>query len=79
MIGARVEPDLKGRAEAMLEELGLSSTTAITLFYCQVTARDPERIREPEIEIPHGRGAASGAPRNEEHGPDVRQVTLSDP
>jgi DNA-damage-inducible protein J len=36
MIRARVEPDLKERAEAMLEELGLSPTTAITLFYRQV-------------------------------------------
>lgn len=32
MIRARVEPDLKERAEAMLEDLGLSPTTAITLF-----------------------------------------------
>jgi DNA-damage-inducible protein J len=36
MIRARVEPDLKERAEAMFEELGLSPTTAITLFYRQV-------------------------------------------
>jgi DNA-damage-inducible protein J len=36
MIRARMEPGLKDRAEAMLEQLGLSATTAITLFYRQV-------------------------------------------
>ena len=36
MIRARVEPTLKERAEAMFEEMGLSPTTAITLFYRQV-------------------------------------------
>jgi len=33
MIRARVEPQLKDLAEEVLEELGLSPTTAITLFY----------------------------------------------
>ncbi len=32
MIRARVEPELKDRAEARLEELGLTATSAITLF-----------------------------------------------
>src|SRR5260370_10347575 len=36
MIRARVEPELKHRAEAMLEQLGLTVTTAITLFYRQI-------------------------------------------
>ena len=36
MVRARVEPDLKQRAEATLDELGLSPTTAITLFYRQI-------------------------------------------
>ena len=36
MIRARVAPDLKDRAEAMLEQLGLTATTAITLFYRQI-------------------------------------------
>lgn len=36
MIRARVAPDLKDRAEATLEQLGLSATTAITLFYRQI-------------------------------------------
>jgi DNA-damage-inducible protein J len=49
MIRARVEPDLKERAEAMLEELGLSPTTAITLFYRQVVQSQglPFRVRIP--------------------------------
>ena len=37
MIRARVEPDLKHEAEALLRELGMSATEAITLFYKQVT------------------------------------------
>ena len=39
MIRARMEPGLKDRAEAMLEQLGLSATTAITLFYRQIVQR----------------------------------------
>ena len=39
MIRARMEPGLKDRAEAMLEQLGLSATTAITLFYRQIIQR----------------------------------------
>ena len=39
MIRARVEPRLKNEVETLLEELGLSATDAITLFYRQVRAR----------------------------------------
>jgi DNA-damage-inducible protein J len=37
MIRARVEPELKHDAEAVLTTLGLTPTEAITLFYKQVT------------------------------------------
>jgi DNA-damage-inducible protein J len=36
-IRARVAPDLKHKAEAVLHRLGLTPTEAITLFYRQVT------------------------------------------
>ena len=36
MVRARVEPQLKAQAEAMLDRMGLSATTAITLFYRQI-------------------------------------------
>jgi DNA-damage-inducible protein J len=36
MIRARVDPMLKEEVEAILQELGLSTTQAITLFYQQV-------------------------------------------
>jgi DNA-damage-inducible protein J len=36
VIRARIEPELKAEAEAILSELGLSITEAITLFYRQV-------------------------------------------
>lgn len=38
-VRARMEPRLKKEAENLLEELGLSATQAITLFYRQVTLR----------------------------------------
>src|ERR1700726_4444034 len=36
-VRARVEPGLKRGAEAVLKQLGLTSSEAITLFYTQVT------------------------------------------
>lgn len=36
MIRARITPDLKTEAEAILKKLGLSTTEAITLFLSQV-------------------------------------------
>ena len=49
MVRARVEPQLKERAEAMLDAMGLSATTAITLFYRQIIQRRalPFEIRVP--------------------------------
>jgi DNA-damage-inducible protein J len=38
-VRARIEPRLKKEAERVLEDLGLSATQAITLFYRQVTLR----------------------------------------
>ncbi len=35
-VRARIEPDLKEKAETIFERLGLSTTQAITLFYRQV-------------------------------------------
>lgn len=35
-IHARIEPELKAEAEAILKELGLNATQAITLFYQQI-------------------------------------------
>jgi len=35
-IHARIEPELKEAAEAILKELGLNATQAITLFYRQI-------------------------------------------
>ena len=36
VISARIDPELKHRAEEVFEELGLTATQAITLFYKQV-------------------------------------------
>jgi DNA-damage-inducible protein J len=35
-VRARIEPDLKERAEHIFQQLGLTATQAITLFYKQV-------------------------------------------
>lgn len=35
-ISARIDPDIKKRAEQVFRELGLTSSQAITLFYKQV-------------------------------------------
>jgi len=39
MVRARMEPELKDKAESVFDELGLSVTQAITLFYRQVELR----------------------------------------
>jgi len=38
-VRARIEPDLKDKAERVFRKLGLTSTQAITLFYKQVELR----------------------------------------
>ena len=52
MIRARVEPDLKRKAEGVLKTLGISPTAAITLFYKQVTLHRglPFPVRVPNAE-----------------------------
>ena len=52
MVHARVEPELKRRAEELFSELGLSTTEAITLFYKQVAMHQglPFSIRIPNAE-----------------------------
>ena len=39
-VRARIEPDLKDKAEQVFRKLGLTSTQAITLFYKQVELRN---------------------------------------
>jgi DNA-damage-inducible protein J len=38
-VRARIQPDLKEKAEGIFRELGLSTTQAISLFYRQVELR----------------------------------------
>ena len=49
MIRARMEPDLKEHAEAVLAKVGLSPTEAIRLFYRQVSLHGglPFDVRVP--------------------------------
>jgi DNA-damage-inducible protein J len=52
MIRARVEPELKQEAEAVLHELGLTSSEAVTLFYRQLALQRglPFAVRLPNAE-----------------------------
>jgi DNA-damage-inducible protein J len=49
MIRARIDPELKVRAEAILGQLGLNASDAIRLFYKQVTLSEglPFDVRIP--------------------------------
>lgn len=38
-VRARVEPDLKSEVDKVLDRVGLSTTEAINLFYCQIRLR----------------------------------------
>jgi len=51
-IRARIEPEIKQCAEAVLKGLGLSSTVAITLFYHQIALQKglPFQIKIPNRE-----------------------------
>ncbi len=50
-IRARVEPELKNKAEHVFSKLGLTTTQAITLFYKQVELRNglPFEVAIPNI------------------------------
>ncbi len=39
VVKARMEPELKAKGEAILKSLGLSTSTAITLFFTQLVSR----------------------------------------
>ena len=57
MIRARVDPQLKEEAEAILQELGLSTTQALTLFYQQIRL---QRGIPFEIRLPNNRKGPAG-------------------
>jgi addiction module antitoxin, RelB/DinJ family len=50
-IRARVEPELKNKAEHVFSKLGLTTTQAITLFYKQVELRNglPFEVTIPNV------------------------------
>ena len=52
MIRARMEPDVKEKAEEVFTALGLSATEAITLFYKQVAMQHglPFAVRVPNAD-----------------------------
>jgi DNA-damage-inducible protein J len=52
MIRARIDPDLKDRAETILGNLGLNASDAIRLFYTQITLNDglPFPVKIPNAE-----------------------------
>ncbi len=65
-VRARVEPALKKQAEGVLGELGLSATTAITLYYEQIVRRHAIPF---DVSLPNE--ATLGAMRDAEMGRGV--------
>ena len=74
MIRARVEPELKHAAEAVLKELGLTPTEAITVFYKQVTLHRglPFAVELPTAEREAMRDALAG--RDLREWPDIEAL-----
>lgn len=58
MIRARVDPQLKDEAEAILRELGVSTTQALTLFYQQIRLQKGIPF---DIRLPDNRGELTSA------------------
>ncbi len=52
-VQARMEPELKAEAEAIMASLGLNATTAITLFYTQMVRQRgiPFELKVPKEEL----------------------------
>ncbi len=52
-VQARMEPELKAEAEAIMASLGLNATTAITLFYTQMVRQRgiPFELKLPKDEV----------------------------
>ncbi len=52
MVRARIDPNLKDRAETILNKLGLNASDAIRLFYTQITLTDglPFPVKVPNAE-----------------------------
>ena len=76
MIRARMEPELKRRAEAIFEVLGLSTTEAITLFYKQVTLRRglPFSVEIPNAETHEAMRHAIGEEEGLKAWPDLESL-----
>lgn len=72
-IRARVEPELKSEAEAILKEVGLSSSEAMRLFLYQIVR---QRGLPFEVKIPNGETIA--AIEELEAGKGVRVNSLED-
>jgi DNA-damage-inducible protein J len=63
MIRARIDPELKRKAETILGDLGLNASDAIRLFYTQITLSDglPFDVRIPNAATRKAiRGAGEG-------------------
>jgi len=73
MIHARIEPALKQEAEAILKQLGLSTTQAVTLFLQQVKMRKGLPF---EVKIPSNETAQ--AMRDVIAGKNLEKISIDD-
>ncbi len=60
MTHARLTPEVKDRAEAILKELGISISTAYEMFYRQIIAHNglPFDVQIPNVETVQAMGEA---------------------
>ena len=64
MIRARMDPQLKEEAEAILDALGISTTQALTIFYQQIRLNNgiPFEVRLPDERVEAPRSASPYPP-----------------
>jgi DNA-damage-inducible protein J len=67
-VHSRIDPDIKERAEAILNQLGLSPTEAIRLFYTQIALRSGLPF---EVQIPNS--VTQGAMEDSRRGRKLRK------
>jgi DNA-damage-inducible protein J len=72
-ITARVEPQLKENAEAILRQLGMSTTGAITMFLQQVVLHEGLPF---EVRVPSERGAPVGTAQRSGGNRDIRSQKI---
>lgn len=78
IINARVQPDLKEDAEAILSRLGITATQAITMFYEQIRMNKgiPFELKIPDVESQALEGALDYQKRQKPSTKNIGAIAL---